>query len=276
MLKDMPDSVRLKFLQEGKITIQEYRDAAAMARVVTQGQQSLALEAARQKGRVTLQDLNAMSAQDLEEIRQDNRIVIEGVRSAAQRDAIIQRAQEARKTKAAPSGSDASKYPTQDRVKQQNEVAKIINQHPEWTNMITFDERGFPQIAIEQVPDNATYMEILRALGQAPEPPPTPPAPPPPAGYGATPAPTKPMIPPTGNPGGVPMTGAGNTVNQSPLGGSAAPIAPTAPVQAAPVQRGAAPGTVLMITPDGKGTRSVPADQVEVAKRQGFKPTGGR
>jgi len=58
--------------------------------------------------------------------------------------------------------------------------------------------------------------------------------------------------------------------------GGAAPIAPPAKPTAKPTAKTTAGSAVEMITPDGKSTRMVPANQVELAKSQGYKLKGSK
>ena len=199
--------------------------------------------------------------------------------------------QQQRETKAAPgssSGNSAANYPTQKKVAAATRAAEVMND-PRFQGYVSINADGFPEIAQSpQYPwqkgptpeERQSIYNYIYGEGSTQTGPqtgtPKPPAAPPMFQGGAgnvtapvtapttqqpaqPPAPINPTKPaPSKSPIAAPNTGG--------RGGS--PV-----VHPPPAGAGASggPGYVIMTTPDGKGTRNVPADKVELAKQQGFK-----
>lgn len=213
-----------------------------------------------QEGRISLAELNAAAALEREQVRGEYGMERQGLAGRqrleqidergrieaghiAQRGTVAERvarvrAEEARKTKAAigwtnPNAGIAGSYPSQQRIAIQQRASQIVNQHPEWEEFIDIDEEGFPTI---EPPsrfglDENTYNQIYKSI------------------YG---------------------------IDRSQAIGSPAGVTPpaTAKPPARPAPKGGTPqagGNIEMITPDGKSTRMVPANQVQTAIQQGYK-----
>jgi hypothetical protein len=294
ILKDLSDSERLELVQRNKISQIEAQQAGRMAQITAQQGGANERNAANIKsretiaraqiaGRMSVAELNNLADEDLENLKHDHSIVIEGVKGAVDRELVIERAKQARATKAAPSGTAGatSQIPTQQKVAEQERVNQFKNAYPRLASYVSINMDGFAQIEPpskwwgDPGPTQEQYKEIFRYI-YGKEPPsqqqPAAPIQPQPSAGNA----------PTGQVGGTippvqpvpPGQGENNRVNQTPIGGTN-PQAATPP-QTAPAPLKAAPGTVLMTTPDGKSTRSVPTGQVEAAKKLGYKPAGGQ
>jgi hypothetical protein len=241
-LKDLPDSEKIRLLQEGKVSLEELRasnqltleGARQTGRVELEGVRQTGreklegvkqlgrerIEDIKQSGRLSLEDIKSANDKELEELKQSGRLSIEGVRQVNREQQTRQRGEEARKTKAAPSGAAGAtgQLPTQQKVAMQEKVSRIINDNPEWEDLIEINEHGFPQISTDADPD--TYEEIHQALygGGVTVPTPTPPAANPPP-FTPT-APTAPNIAPTTRPTPSPQ----NVPIPPPLAGGPKPI----------------------------------------------------
>lgn len=222
-LNTLTDEEKLQMLQEGRISLADINNAAAMQRV--QAQQAGALErtnvqqtGANQRTAATQAGANARTAATVAGANQRNAARIEASKNTA---------------------GVTSQLPTQQKVALQNKTQQLINQHPEWSDYISFNDQGFPIIEPPSTgwfgggPDKATYDAIYNALYGAGQPAPI-----------NTPQNT---APPTKAPGSSKM--------------------PPPKVKAAP----GSTSTVPMITPDGKGVRMVPENQVQTALSQGYK-----
>lgn len=157
-LRDLPDSEKLRLLQEGRVSLEELRAANAMQRLERGGEiRSGQIE---QQGRIRSGQIAQQGAITSGQIEQ---------RGGIARDVARIRGEEARKTKATPSaqGAGAANYPTQQRVAMQARAAQIANQNPEWAEFITINEEGFPEIEPPSWyggPDKATYDKIYESI----------------------------------------------------------------------------------------------------------------
>lgn len=88
-----------------------------------------------------------------------------------QKELIPIKGEEARKTKAAPSGATAT--PTQEKVKQYTNARRALLEHPEWSKFITLDTQGPNTFKVENPstghwfssgPDEATHKKITEAI----------------------------------------------------------------------------------------------------------------
>ncbi len=179
-LKTLTDRELEQMRIDGRITLAEYNATQAMKRVEAQQagatqrtamtiEGNQVLEKIRQKGRIDLEDLRSLNDEELEKLRQDGRIDLESRRHINRELEIRSRGEETRKTKTTPGGSDASKYPTQDRVATQKRVSEVLAANPEWKKKewVTFNEQGFPVIATPEDkngPDEITYRAIRDAV----------------------------------------------------------------------------------------------------------------
>lgn len=251
-LKDMPESEKMKLLQDGRISLQEYRDSAAMKRLEVTGQQRLDLAAQQgdiRSGHIDQQNEGAM-----------NRVVKQGEIGSSY---IAQRGEEARKTKTTPSSTTTSN--SQQKVALQNRAVQFANQNPELASHLTFNEQGFPVISPD-APVKA-QMLIYKSI------------------YGTS------ATTPVGAPGDVNLPATGGVAQpvqqpvQQPMTSQLPKPLPTnkfgvlqktdtiQPDAEEPQPQSPANNSVIMIktTPDGKKvTRIVPKDKVQIALSQGF------
>lgn len=174
-LKDLTDSERLDLLNRQKISQDEYNNAARMDRV--NAQQTGATTRAGMAGQTArdVQGMRGTQAKELEELRGRNRAAqIDqqgrirsgqitqqgGIRSQQ----ITQTAEEARKTKAAPSGASGAtgNIPSQRKIAEQDRAMQIVNDNPELDGMIIINDNGYPMIDPEL--DKETYDKVYEAL----------------------------------------------------------------------------------------------------------------
>lgn len=262
-LRDLPDSEKIRLLQEGKVSLEELRQAGQLTledkrqtgRVELEGTRQIGrerLEGIKQSGRVSLEEIKSANDTELEELRQSGRLDLESARQVNREILVRQRGEESRKTKATPSPASGatSQLPTQQKVAMQAKAQQAINENPEWADYISFNEQGFPVITMPDTSwgpgtnpaDVQMYNDMYQAIyGQAR--PGAAPVTPPATQQATTPA----AKPPAKAPGSSKM--------------------PPAKYKAAP----GSPTVVPMITPDGKGVRMVPENQVQTALGQGYK-----
>lgn len=141
-LRDMPDSEKARLLQEGRITLQEIRDAEAMKRLEVSGQQRT--EQIDQAGNIRTGQINLQNDAAM------NRVVKQGEIGSRY---ITERAKAASAT---PPSS------TQQAVATRSRAVQLINQNPQLAPFITFNEQGSPIISPD-APMEA-QMEIYRSL----------------------------------------------------------------------------------------------------------------
>lgn len=209
-LKDLPESVKQRMLQDGRLTIAQYNAAAqyskqelsgqqAMDRTIQTGKQNKELEdvRARHKGEQIDQQGRIRSSQITQQgnIR-SGQIAQQGDITSGQ---ITQRGEQARQTKAAPSGAAGAtaNIPSQRKIADQDKAVDLVNEHPEWDGMITINEHGFPEISKDIPPEtyDAIYNEMYGVPRSGVGSVKPPPAPAPPAMFqgGYTPGPTAPV-----------------------------------------------------------------------------------
>lgn len=170
-LKTMTDRELELARQQGRLSLAEYNAVQAMKRVEAQqagatervGMQQTGatqrtamtiegnkvLEQIRQRGRIDLEDLRSLNDQELEQLRQDGRIDLESRRQINREINIRKQGEQNRETKAAPGapGSSAGNYPTQQKQAAINKANEVLNAHPEWKDLITFDpQTGMPRL----------------------------------------------------------------------------------------------------------------------------------
>lgn len=171
-LKDLPDSERLRLLQEGKVTLQELNAASAMAKQERGGEirsGQIDQQGRIRSGQIAQQgDIRSGQIAQQGDIR-SGQIAQQGDIRAGQ---IAQQAGEARATKAAPSGagSAAGQVPTQQRVAAQAKATQLLDEHPEWKDKIVMDpDTQMPTIKLPNdpwmgEPDYTEYDKIYEAL----------------------------------------------------------------------------------------------------------------
>lgn len=234
-LKDMPDSQKAQLLQEGKITLQEIRDADEMKRLEVSGKQKtgqIEQEGNIRKGLAETNNAAAMS-----------RITKQGENSYKN---VVERGNQDRLTKGTPApGTATAQSETQKKVGLQSRAIQALNTDPTMADVITFNEQGFPVISDKADPER--QMDAYKIL------------------YGTQHG-TDVNLPVETS---VKPPSSGIDVNKGNKGLYQATSTLTAPPTAS------TGGAVEMYTPDGKSTRMVPAAQVEVAKKQGYKPKSG-
>jgi len=171
-LHNMTDSEKLKLLQEGKIDLQQLKDAAAMSRLTQQG---------------VINERLIDKKGDIEsgQIDQRGRITSNQIKERADVESkqIEQRGNEVRKTKQTPSADAGvtSGLPTQEIKARQIRANQAILQHPEWKSWITINpNNGMVEVQTPgrfSGPDENTYRQIVNTIekGTIREPQQTPP-----------------------------------------------------------------------------------------------------
>jgi len=247
-LKDLPDSEKLRLLQEGKVTIAEINAAASMDRVNAQQAGAMERVGAQQAGatertgmqqagateRTGMQQAGANQRMDQSQAGQDRRsqASIAGAmeRTNAQQAGASSRTQATIAARAA-AGRAGGISESQGKVAQQRIANELIDEMPELEQYITYDQNGFPLISEDLEPADRQFIldEFSSRLGKAPSSVggTTPKLPPPPPVRKAPPA----TIPQPGPARGTPP--------------------PNAPPQAAQQKAGPASGKVRVIRPDG-------------------------
>ena len=160
-LKDLPDSEKLRLLQEGKITMQELNSAAAMSRLERGGE--------IRSGQITQQG-NIRAGQIAQQGDESRKTV--AARGGIQKELARIRGEEARTTKQTPGAAgSAGSSETQQKVGLQNRTAQVLSQNPEWEDYVTFDDNGFPKIESPNAggwfgsgPDKETYDKIYEGI----------------------------------------------------------------------------------------------------------------
>lgn len=165
-LKDLPDSEKMRLLNENKITVEELRAANQYSLQELKGGQ--AVEQIGARGKETRANIGAQGAQTLRNIAASG--------------------EEARKTKGTPSADAGTtgQLPTQQKVALQSKTQRVLNEHPEWADYVTFNDQGFPVITMPDThwgpgnspEDKKTYDAIYNSIYGTGEPAPitTPPA----------------------------------------------------------------------------------------------------
>lgn len=196
LLKDLPESEKLRLIQEGKITAEELKAAAQYTlqelrgaqRTDQIGQQGrIRTDQINQQGNITSGHINQRGAITSDQIDQRGAITSGHIaqRGAIQKESVAQRGgiqaelarlrgEESRKTKGTPGaagsgGAGSSEY--QQKVGLQNRTAQVLAQNPEWEDHVTFDENGFPEIEPPggwSGPDQATYDAMYQSIYGAP------------------------------------------------------------------------------------------------------------
>jgi hypothetical protein len=242
-LRDMTDSEKMEALQSGRVSLQELRDAESMKRVERQGE--IRSDQITQQG-----DIRTGHIEKQGEIR-GRQIEKQGEIGSRY---ITERGDQARKTKQTPSGTPQTE--SQKKVALQSKAIGAINRDPSLAEIITFNEQGFPVISPDA--DPAAQMNAYRVLygsnrGDINLPLETPPTRV--TSTGITQPTAQPVVPshttgplPTNKQGVIQMTDSVTPDKQ--------------------------PESVVMITPDGKGTRVVPKDKIQIALSQGYKHKG--
>lgn len=195
-LRDLPESERLRLLQEGRVTIAELQAAAALER--TNVQQAGATERtgmqqeganwrteAQQAGatqRTGMQQAGANQRMDQSQAGQDrrNQATIAGARERTEMQ------QTGANTRSAARARAGGISESQGKVAQQRVANELIDEMPELESYITYDQNGFPLISDDLEPADRQFVldEFSRRLGQppssatgnTPKPPPPPPA----------------------------------------------------------------------------------------------------
>jgi len=231
-LNTMTDREKLQMLQDGRISIADMNNAAAMERV--NAQQAGATE------RTGMQQTGANQ-------RTDATIAGANQRNEATNAASIERTHvagaEARQTKGTPSANAGmtSQLPTQQIKAHQLRANEGIQTNPKWRNWLSIDQNGMVEIEppsehwYDSGPTHKEYDDMVAWMrgeqAAAPINQPT----------------VQPATPPTKAPGSSKM--------------------PAPQTKAAPGSASVIP----MTTPDGKGVRMVPEAQVQTALQQGYK-----
>lgn len=189
-LKDLPDSEKLRLMQEGKITLEELKASNQYSIQELRGEQrteqidqqgKIRTDQINQQGKITSGHINQRGAITSDQIDQRGKITSGHIaqRGAIQKESIAQRGgiqaeltrirgEEARTTKGTPgsaTGAGSSEY--QQKVGLQNRTAQVLSQNPEWEDHVTFDENGFPEIEPPggwSGPDEATYNAIYKGI----------------------------------------------------------------------------------------------------------------
>ena len=163
-LHDLSDSEKIKLLQEGKVSIQNLKDAAELSQIGAKGEQERQTEGVRQTGR-----------KELEGVRQEGREEIQGVRGKQALEQIGARGEQSRQTKVvAPGGAGAtSQLPTQQKVGLQLKANQAIQDHPEWeafisvnpnTGMVEVESPSKTWYGGTSGPDQETYDAMVAYL----------------------------------------------------------------------------------------------------------------
>lgn len=246
-LKDLSDSEKMQLLQDGRIsleelkasnqyTIQELRGEQRTGQIEQQGKirtGQIEQQGDIRTGQITQQGkIRTGQIEQQGDIRSGQITQQGNIRSgqiAQQGDLtteqIAQRAEEARKTKQVPPGGAGTtgQLPTQQKVALQKKVTQITNQHPEWSDYISYNDQGFPVIEPPSTgwfgggPDKKTYDAIYDSIyGEqaAPIEPPKPTAKPTPKSV-TKPVTTQPVqVPPPKTPGVQPIIQHSQSTNQ--------------------------------------------------------------
>jgi hypothetical protein len=151
-LHDLPDSEKLRLLQEGKITMQNLKDASDLREIEARGGEARKTEGVKQEGRKEIQEMRGEQATEQ----------------------IGARGEESRKTKeTAPGGAGATaQLPTQQKVAQQMRATQATREHPEWKKYISTDPNtGMVEIMppatgyFSRGPDKETYDAMVAYMG---------------------------------------------------------------------------------------------------------------
>lgn len=141
-LNTLTDAQKIEMLQDGRVSLAELQAAAAMKRVEAQQAGATQRTGMQQTGanyRTGVQQSGASSRNqasiDAANARNAATIAGAGARNAA--------------SIAARGAGGAGQYPTQQRVDIQRKTAEFLSANPDLEESITFDERGFPQINID-------------------------------------------------------------------------------------------------------------------------------
>jgi hypothetical protein len=303
-LKDIPESEKLKMLEDGRMSRAAYDAQARYTLQELRGQQAGALETQRQGGRMELEGtrqggreaiegIRAENAQALERMKQTGRVDLEGVKhlNAAELEDLrqsgrldleserqvnreinlrIQGENAVRTRQTVPGGAGTSGSP---RTGAQARAAKFKAENPKLAEFITEDEFGFPKIEVPSTnvfgqptgPTEDAYI-LMREAIYAPAA--NRPAGTPPPGANPPAAPIQ--APAPGSTAPIPMTGGPTATTTAPNPAAAIPgTGPNAPL---PPVGGPGAQMVEMTTPDGKGTRMVPPNMVQQATAQGYTP----
>lgn len=250
-LHNLSDSDKLKMLQEGKISLQELKDSDAMDRIDESG--NIKSDQITQQG-------NIKSGQ----IEQKGNI---------DTDLVHARGEEARTTKGTPSADAGvtANLPTQQIKAHQTRASQAVQDNPHWRNWISIDSNGQVQLQppsehwYESGPTKSEYDQMVSYMRNTP--------------------PTKQPSPVATAPKGDTTTSTTATKPTATSTTTTKPTTNTTPVitqpnttpTSKPGMAKAKPdttGAIEMLTPDGKSTRMVPANQVDLATKQGYKPKG--
>lgn len=223
-LNTMTDAEKIEALQAGRVSLEDLRAANQMKLQETKGTQAID----QIKARGEEQRKNT-------ELQGGIQKSIQGMRGQQAMQQIGARGEEARKTKETPSPTSGatSQLPTQQKVQMQSNVTRVVNEHPEWKDYISFNEQGFPEIEAPgwfSGPTKEEYDQMFEAV------------------YG---------------------TSKSDTNKPAPITTKPTTPKPTTAPKSAPKTSDTS-GSVVMLTPDGKGVRLVPKDKIELAKSQGY------
>lgn len=132
-LKDVPESERLKYVQQGRISVEDMHNVAALERVKLQ--QGGATERTRIQQGGALQREREQQTGALEREREQQS-------GATERTRMQQEGADTRQTEKQDTGS----IPTQQISGQKLDFNKMVRDHPEWSNYVTQDSNGIPQL----------------------------------------------------------------------------------------------------------------------------------
>lgn len=121
-IKDLPDSERLRLVQEGQIDLEDLRNAGAMERV--QAQQAGATH------RTEMQQSGATQRE------RESQAAATG-RTEMQQTGANQRQEDKQ---------DTGQLPSQQKVRMQLRATQAVREHPEWKNYVTIDSNGMVQV----------------------------------------------------------------------------------------------------------------------------------
>jgi hypothetical protein len=160
-LRDLSDSEKIRLLQEGKVSLQELRDAAAMQRVETQQAGATQRTGMQQAGATQRTGMQQAGASRRQTQRGQQAIEQIGARTVGQL-----------KVKQTPSGSAGatSQLPTQQKVAAQIRANQAIQDFPEWEDYLSVDQNGMVHIEPpsknwwDAGPDAETYNAIKTYL----------------------------------------------------------------------------------------------------------------
>lgn len=147
-LNTLTDEEKIQMLQEGKVSIQELQNAAALQRVMMQQAGATA------RNNATIAGANQRNAATIAGANQRNTATIAGANQ--RNDARI----------AAGQSGSGTISETQQRVAMQRKAAQIINRNPELAEYIIYDDANFPTISPD-TPDEV-YGILYEGLYQNP------------------------------------------------------------------------------------------------------------